>query len=396
MFNARPGARRPTVGRWTAAALTILILPLLGCQRAPANAEAPLTAETPPNASESHQYRVVTVVEGLERPWSMTFLPDGDILVTERPGRLRVVRNGVLLPQSVAGVPAVRASGQGGLLDVALHPEFASNRLVYLSYSKPGANGATTAVSRGRFENDRLTGVQEIFEARAWGQGGQHFGSRLLFDGQGYLYITVGDRGAMNRSQDRSDHAGTTLRLHDDGRVPADNPFVGQSGVLPEIYSYGHRNAQGMALHPETGRVWQNEHGPRGGDEINLVQAGRNYGWPVITHGRNYDGSQITADTARAGMESPLLHWTPSIAPSGMAFYTGNAFPNWRNSVFSGALVGQHLRRTAFDGTRAVSQESLLTDFNRRIRDVREGPDGFIYLLIDEASAPMVRLEPAP
>ncbi|CAN5788388.1 PQQ-dependent sugar dehydrogenase [soil metagenome] len=395
MFDARSGDRRPSGRRWKTAALAILALPLLACQRAPANAEAPVNAEAPPTAGESHGYRVVTLVEGLERPWAMAFLPDGDILVTERPGRLRVVRNGALVEQAVAGVPAVRATGQGGLLDVVIHPDFATNRLVYLSYSKPGPNGATTAVSRGRFENDRLTGVEEIFEARAWSEAGQHFGSRLVFDRQGYLYITVGDRGSMNRSQDRSDHAGSILRLHDDGRVPQDNPFVGQSGVLPEIYSYGHRNAQGMALHPETGRVWLNEHGPRGGDEINIVHAGRNYGWPVITHGRNYDGSQITADTARAGMESPLLHWTPSIAPSGMTFYTGSAFPNWRNSVFSGALVGQHLRRTAFDGTRAVTEESLLTDFNRRIRDVREGPDGFIYLLVDEASAPLVRLEPA-
>jgi aldose sugar dehydrogenase len=385
---------RPYVGsegrryRLRSVAVPLLALALLACQRAPVNAVAQTGGAT-------HEYRVVTVVEGLDRPWGMAFLPDGGILVTERPGRLRVVRNGSLAPQPVSGVPAVFARGQGGLLDVALHPDFARNRLVYLSYAKPGPGGATTAVSRGTFTGDRLENVQEIFEARAWRDAGQHFGSRLLFDRDGYLYVTVGDRGAMREAQDRSNHIGTTIRLHDDGRVPVDNPFVGQSGVLPEIYSYGHRNAQGMALHPQTGQVWLNEHGPRGGDEINLVQAGRNYGWPEITHGRNYDGSVITRDTVRSGMESPLLHWTPSIAPSGMTFYTGNAFPDWRTSVFSGALAGQHLRRTVFDGARVVGEESLLTDFGRRIRDVREGPDGFIYLLIDEASAPLVRLEPA-
>jgi len=362
---------------------------LAACQGAPVNAEAQR------NGDGSHDFRIVTIAEGLEHPWGMAFLPGGDILVTERPGRLRIIRNGQLVGQPIQGVPPVAARGQGGLLDVVLHPRFSENRLVYLSYAKAGPDGATTAVSRGTLQDDRLTGVQEIFEARAWGQGGQHFGSRLLFDNQGYLYITIGDRGTMNRAQDRSDHAGTTIRLHDDGRVPQDNPLAGQSGALPEIYSYGHRNAQGMALHPETGRVWQNEHGPRGGDEINVVQPGRNYGWPVITHGVNYDRTVITRDTAREGMESPLLHWTPSIAPSGMTFYTGDAFPNWRNSVFTGALAGQHLRRSVFDGTRLVSEERLLTDFGRRIRDVREGPDGFLYLLVDASSAALVRLEPA-
>jgi aldose sugar dehydrogenase len=389
MLRSRTGGSRHRGNDARPLALALAAIALLACQQAPVNAVAQ------PAPGDTHDFRVVTVVEGLARPWAMAFLPGGEILVTERGGQLRVIRSGALVPGSVAGVPTVSARGQGGLLDVAIHPDFARNRLVYLSYAKPGPNGATTAVSRGTFTGDRLENVEEIFEAAAWSQAGQHFGSRLVFDRDGYLFITIGDRGSMNRAQDRSDHVGTTVRLHDDGRVPRDNPFVGQSGVRPEIFSYGHRNAQGMALHPETGRVWQNEHGPRGGDEINLVQPGRNYGWPVITHGINYDGSVITGDTARAGMESPLLHWTPSIAPSGMTFYTGNAFPNWRSSVFSGALAGQHLRRTAFDGTRALGEEALLTDFGRRIRDVREGPDGFIYLLIDEASAPLVRLEPA-
>jgi aldose sugar dehydrogenase len=381
-----PGGLRGPALRLPAIALVALVL--FACQRPPVNAEAQSSGET-------HEYRVVTVVDGLEHPWGMAFLPGGDILVTEKPGRLRLVQGGQLREQPIAGFPAVSTRGQGGLLDVALHPGFSGNRLVYLSYSKPGPEGATTAVIRGRFTGDRLEDVQEVFEAHAWSGAGQHFGSRLLFDRDGYLFITVGDRGSMNRAQDRSDHVGVTLRLHDDGRVPDDNPFVGDSGVRPEIFSYGHRNAQGMALHPQTGQVWLNEHGPRGGDEINLVQAGRNYGWPVITHGRNYDGSSITSDTARAGMESPLLHWTPSIAPSGMTFYSGDRFPAWRNSVFSGALAGQHLRRSVFDGTTPVSEESLLTDYGRRIRDVREGPDGYIYILVDDSSAPLARLEPA-
>lgn len=348
-----------------------------------------------------HEYRVVTVVQGLEHPWGMAFLPEGEILVTERPGRLRVIRDGVLQPAPVAGVPAVAALGQGGLLDIALHPDFAANRLVYLSFSKPGPNGATTAVVRGRFEGDRLSAVEEIFEANAWGGGGAHFGSRLVFDPEGYLYITVGDRGdapargASHRAQNLRDHAGTTLRLHDDGRVPQDNPFVGRNDALPEIYTYGNRNAQGMIVHPATGEIWQNEHGPQGGDEINLIRAGRNYGWPVITHGIGYDGRAIAQDTARAGMEQPLLHWTPSIAPSGMAIYTGDAFPGWRGNVFVGALAGRHLRRVVFEGTRPVRQEQLLGDFGQRIRDVREGPDGFLYLLVDGPNAPLIRLEPA-
>lgn len=379
----RPGRFR------VAGVLLPLVTGLAACQSEPAN------AEMQPAPGESHEVRVVTVVDGLERPWGMSFLPNGDILITERPGRLRLVRDGVLLPEPITGTPEVSARGQGGLLDVALHPDFESNRLVYLSYAKSTPQGATTAVSRGVLEGQSLTGVEEIFEAQAHGSTSRHFGSRLLFDREGYLYITVGDRGEMERAQDRSDHAGTTLRLHDDGRVPQDNPFVGEAGVLPEIFTYGNRNAQGMALHPETGQIWQSEHGARGGDEINLIQAGGNYGWPEITHGVDYDGSSITSDTVQAGMEQPVLHWTPSIAPSGMSFYTGDAFPNWRTSVFSGALAGTHLRRVELDGTRPVAQESLLSDDGRRIRAVKDGPDGFLYLLIDDGDAELIRLEPA-
>jgi aldose sugar dehydrogenase len=379
-------------------ALGILVLSALWF--AAATLATPPAAQAPIYESEHHAYQVVTVAEGLEHPWGMAFLPKGEILVTERPGRLRLIRDGVLVAEPIGGVPEVFARGQGGLLDVALHPQFETNRFVYLSFSKPGADGATTAVVRGRFDGSRLENVEEIFEANAWGTRLQHFGSRLLFDRDGYLYITIGDRGdhpnrgAEQRAQDVSDHAGTTVRLHDDGRVPNDNPFAGGNG-LPEIYSYGHRNAQGMALHPQTGSVWQHEHGPRGGDEINIVEAGRNYGWPVVSGGINYNGTPITDRREAPGMENSLLEWTPSIAPSGMAFYTGEAFPKWRGSVLAGALAGQHVARVAFDGTKVVGQERLLERYNRRIRDVRSGPDGFVYVLVDEARAPVIRLEPA-
>jgi glucose/arabinose dehydrogenase len=285
--------------------------------------------------SAYHDYRVVTVAEGLVNPWSLAFLPDGEMLITERPGRLRVVRDGTLLPEPVAGVPAVLAQGQGGLLDVVPHPDFASNRLLYLSYSKPIGDGseATTAVARGRFENDRLTDVQDIFEAKTRGRG--HYGSRLAFDGNGYLFITVGERqvpseGDLTKhpAQDLSNHHGVVVRLHDDGRVPTDNPFVNRAGALPEIWSYGHRNPQGLAIHPETGDVWANEHGPQGGDELNLVRPGLNYGWPVIGYGVNYrSGLAIHEGTQREGMESPVHFWVPSIATSGLMIYTGDRFP---------------------------------------------------------------------
>jgi aldose sugar dehydrogenase len=384
--SARRASRFPFIPRTLLGSLAVVALTACGEQE-------PIQAQDSADG-ESHEFRVVTVAEGLTHPWGIAFLPGGDMLITERPGRVRVIRDGQLDPTPVAGVPEVYAQGQGGLLDVTLHPDYATNQLVYLSFSKPGAQGATTAVVRGRFDGSRLSDVQEVFEAQAWGQG-RHFGSRLVFDRAGYLYITVGDRGVQDEAQDLSNHNGTTIRLHDDGRVPADNPFVGQSGALPEIFTYGNRNAQGMALHPETGEIWLNEHGPRGGDEINLVRAGANYGWPRVTYGIEYSGETITELTEAEGMESPLLQWTPSIAVSGMTFYTGDAFPNWRGNVFVGALAGQHLRRVVFDGTREVRQEELLTDAGHRIREVATGPDGYLYLLVDAASAPVLRLEPA-
>ena len=356
-------------------------------------------------ASEHHAFRIVTVVEGLENPWSIAFLPDGDMLVTERPGRLRRISGGVLQPEPIAGVPQVWARGQGGLLDVVLHPDFATNRLVYLSFSKPDADGsqATTAVVRGRLEGDRLAGVQEIFEAKAWSRGGNHFGSRLAFDRQDFLFVTVGDRGAnpdlataeRHPAQDLSNHQGTVVRLHDDGRVPQDNPFVNRPGALPEIWSYGHRNLQGLAFHPGTGDLWENEHGPQGGDELNLVQRGRNYGWPIIGYGLQYGGSVIHQGTSRAGLEQPAHYWVPSIATSGLMIYTGDAFPAWKGSAFVGGLAGQQLARLTLDGQRVTGEETLMCGIGR-VRDIRQGPDGFIYIAFDSrGGASIVRLEPA-
>lgn len=364
---------------------------------APATASAQATVssgEVPVFHSERHTFRVATVVEGLEFPWGIAFLPGGDILVTERPGRLRVIRGGELDPEPVAGVPEVWANGQGGLLDVALHPDFATNRLVYLSYSKPGPRGATTAVIRGTFDGKRLNGVEEIFEADAWTRNRVHFGSRLLFDGKGHLFISIGDRGVMKAAQDLGNHQGTIVRLHDDGRVPADNPFVGRQGARPEIWAYGIRSPQGLTFHPETGALWETEHGPQGGDEINLILPGRNYGWPEITYGINYNNEPITDLTEKEGMEQPLHYWVPSIATSGIAIYAGDAFPGWKGDAFVGGLRGAQLARVSFQGTRSVSEETLLTELRQRIRDVRVGPEGYIYLLVDSREAPILRLEP--
>jgi glucose/arabinose dehydrogenase len=379
------------------------------------SAATPVAGQSPVHRSAYHDYRIVTVAEGFERPWSIAFLPGGDMLVTERPGRLRIIRNGMLLPDPVPGVPEVFAQGQGGLLDVATHPDFTSNRLIYLSFSKPNPTGthATTAVVRGHFENDRLSGVEEIFEAVTQGRG--HYGSRLAFDRNNFLFITLGDRQAPARgdleahpAQNLSNHHGSIIRLHDDGRVPADNPFVDQRGALPEIWSYGHRNVQGLAIHPETGDIWANEHGPQGGDELNLIRPGVNYGWPVIGYGVNYgSGAAIHEGTHREGMETPVHFWVPSIGISGLLIYTGDRFPEWRGDLFVGGMVGQQLARLTMDGQRVEIEETLvqrveieetLVHGMGRIRDVRQGPDGYIYLAIDHRQGeptPIVRLEPA-
>ena len=355
--------------------------------------------------STLHDYRVVTVATDLQNPWGIAFLPGGDILVTEKAGRLRIVREGRLLPDAVPGVPEVLAQGQGGLMDVQPHPDFATNRLIYITYSKPYTDleGARTVLIRGIFQNDALTNIDELFSAQAVGRG--HYGSRIAFDGNGYVFITAGDRQAPSRgdlyahpAQDLSNHHGVVVRLHDDGRIPTDNPFVGTAGALGEIWSYGHRNPQGLAFHPMTGDLWANEHGPQGGDELNVVLPGRNYGWPVIGYGVNYgSGTTIHEGTLKEGMESPKHFWVPSIATSGLMIYTGDQFPAWRGNIFVGGLGGEQLARLTIDGQTVLNEETLFQRMGR-VRDVRQGPDGYVYLAIDDrrgGATGIVRLEPA-
>ncbi|HHW78114.1 MAG TPA: PQQ-dependent sugar dehydrogenase [Xanthomonadaceae bacterium] len=354
-------------------------------------------AAEPVLSSEEHAFRVATVTRGLEYPWGLAFLPDGRRLVTERPGRLRLVAaDGTLDPRPITGLPPTAAYGQGGLLDVALHPRFTENGLIYLSYAARGEGGVGTEVARGRLVDHRLENVEVLFRQQPKSGGGRHFGSRLVFDRQGYLYITLGDRGEQERAQKMDDLAGKIVRLHDDGRIPVDNPFVNRADARPEIYTLGNRNVQGAALHPTTGELWAHEHGPQGGDEVNVIRVGRNYGWPVITYGVEYViGTKIGEGTHKPGMEQPLHVWVPSIAPSGMAFYQGGRFPRWRGDLFVGALRGQMLVRLRFDGEKLVKEERLLQGELGRIRDVRAGPDGYLYLLTDSSDGIIARLEPA-
>jgi glucose/arabinose dehydrogenase len=343
------------------------------------------------------RYRVVPVVKGLVNPWSLTFLPNGDMLVTEKPGRLRVVRKGTLDPQAVAGVPEVWATGQGGLLEVLPHPRFHENQLLYLTYSKPCDKGATTALHRARFDGKALTEGRDVLIADNCNTGNPHFGSKLAFGSDGLLYMTIGDRGDRNRSQNTASHGGKILRLKDDGTVPTDNPFAGKEGYKPEIFSYGHRNAQGLAFHPQTGVLWSNEHGPQGGDELNIVQAGKNYGWPVAGYGREYapDGAIVSAQPLKPGIEEPVLIWSPSIGISGLIVYTGDAFPQWKGNLFAGALSGLALHRIGFNEKGGLlGREALLSQARQRVRDVRQGPDGNIYLAIDANPGGVLRVEP--
>jgi glucose/arabinose dehydrogenase len=344
--------------------------------------------------------RVSVVAAGLVRPWSIAFLPDGDLLVTELPGRLRLVHAGRLEPQPIAGVPAVHAVEASGLKDVALHPQFATNHLLYLVYVKGGEGGAsTTAIARGRLEGRTLVDVRDIFVANAWSTRDADSSGRLAFDRNGFLYVTIGDRVQLDKVQDPSNHFGKVLRLNDDGSVPRDNPFVGKPGYLPEIFTLGHRNPEGLAVNPDTGALWSTEHGPQGGDELNLLIAGRNYGWPLATYGVDYGGAALTPTPIRPDMESPRLYWVPGIFPSGLAFYSGSRFPAWRGDTFIGAMgrsATGHLQRVVFDSHGLeVGQEELLTELHQRIRDVRESPDGLLYVVTDEDPGALLKIEPA-
>ncbi|HYD04580.1 MAG TPA: PQQ-dependent sugar dehydrogenase [Reyranella sp.] len=356
---------------------------------------APAVVRAQSIRSAKANLRLGTLANGLVQPWSMAFLPDGRILITERSGRLRVFANGKLEPTPLAGVPRVVASGQGGLLDVCLHPNFAQNRILYLSYSGGGTGSAATMVARAELADGGLRGVTVIFEALPRAGGGLHFGSRIVFDRAGLMYVTTGERYARTRAQDLNDLGGKVVRLKDDGGVPPDNPFVGRPGARPEIFTWGHRNPQGLALHPTTGRLWECEHGPRGGDELNVLQAGANYGWPLATHGIDYSGAVISPHKSLPGMVDPVRFWTPSISPCGLSFYTGDAFPAWKGSLFTGGLSAHALFRLELDGEKVVNEERLIEGRLPYIRDVRQGPDGLIYLVTHSDDGGLFRLDPA-
>ena len=362
-----------------------------------ASAQAP---QSPTPAPIDGVVRAETVARGLDHPWGLAFLPDGRMLVTERRGRLRLVDRDGRLSDPLGGVPEVAAGGQGGLLDVVIDPRFADNRWIYLSYAEPGSGGtAGTAVARGRLGAGRLEDVRVIYQQQPKVNGGNHFGSRLVWARDGTLFVTQGDRFAYrDRAQDLTVGLGKIVRIHPDGSVPRDNPFLGRGEARPEIWSYGHRNVQSAALDPETGQLWTVEHGARGGDELNHPEAGKNYGWPVITYGVDYSGAKIGEGTAKPGMEQPVYYWDPVIAPSGMVFYTGNAVPGWKGSILIGSLrPGLLVRLTMADG-RVAREERYLADLKERIRDVRQGPDGLIYFTTyDDPDAPgtLRRIEPA-
>jgi glucose/arabinose dehydrogenase len=355
-------------------------------------------------ATEQARVRVVTLTETLIQPWALAFLPDGDLLITERAGRLRLFHDGRLASADIGGLPPVDTRQQDGLMDLALHPLFAQNRTIYFTYSKRGERGDTTTLASARFAGAKLTEVRDLFVADAWSTYGGNSGSRIAFGLDGKIYMTVGDRHEQMPAQDLRTHKGKILRLNDDGTVPRDNPFVDRADARPEIFAYGVRNPQGLFVESSTGTIWEHEHGPRGGDELNIIARGHNYGWPAITYGINYDGTTISKDTARDGMDQPVVHWTPSIAPSGLTIYSGDRFPAWRGNAFLGALAGLHLRRLELQNGHVTHQEALvplarspqlpLARSPQRIRDVRQGPDGLLYLLTDAGA--LLRLEPAP
>lgn len=362
------------------------------------------------NTSERNtRIRVSVVTKGLSHPWSMVWLPDGSMLITERQGRLRIFRNGALDPEPIAGVPKVQAGGTSGLLDVALHPKFATNGFVYLAYNKSGpkpdgSQGSvyTTALARGRFDGKALVDVKEIFVAEPWAALSGGDASRLVFAADGALFMSSSHHRDEKAPQDPNSDIGKVLRLNDDGSIPKDNPFVGRSGYRPEIYSIGHRTVLGLAIHPTTGALWETENGPQGGDEVNIIQPGKNYGWPLVTFGHDYDGTPLHERPMPPNMVLPTIFWVPSITTSGLAFYTGDKFPAWKNNLFVGSMtVGRiggtgHLERVVFNDKGEQRRESLLTDLHQRIRDVRQGPDGFLYMLTDEEAGALLRIEPAP
>jgi aldose sugar dehydrogenase len=349
-------------------------------------------------SSEKAQFRVETMAAGLENPWAIAFLPDGRKLITERPGRLRLLDTEGRLAE-VAGVPEVAAAGQGGLLDLVLAPDFEKSRRIYFTFAEPRGVVNGTAVAHAHLaeegNNAKLEDISVIFRMEPGRGGGFHFGSRLAFAPDGNLFVTLGERNALQPAQDLTGHLGKVVRIAPDGSVPKDNPFANREDARPEIWSYGHRNPQGAAIDPASGKLWINEHGARGGDEINIPEGGKNYGWPVISYGRHYSGAKIGEGTHKEGMEQPIYYWDPSIGPSGMAFYTGDAFPAWRGNLFIGSLPLRHLQRLELDGEKVVHEERLLVGLGERIRDVRQAPDGTIWVLTDARGGRALRLSPA-
>ncbi|MGE0117797.1 MAG: PQQ-dependent sugar dehydrogenase [Dongiaceae bacterium] len=367
---------------------TVFVAGILTAAGCPAPAADSLTDDA--------RFTLTPVSGELENPWGLAFLPDGRMLVTERPGRLRIAAPDGRLSEPLADVPEVLDRGQGGLLDVTLDPAFATNSTIYLSYSEPGSDGAGTAVARARLTDGGLQDVAVIFRQQPKVDARIHYGSRLVFARDGTLFVTLGDRGMRAQAQNLQSHLGKVVRIDTNGGIPSNNPFAGRADALPEIWSYGHRNVQGAALDPATGQLWTVEHGARGGDEINRPEAGRNYGWPVITYGVDYSGARIGEGTAKPGMEQPIHYWDLSIAPSGMTFYTGDAFPAWRGDLFVGSLKFGYLARLDIEDGRIVREERLLEGLDERVRDVRQGPDGNLYLLTDEDDSRILKLAPAP
>ncbi len=389
--------------RWLAAGSAIALVGIAGCTP---RVEADLLAGervTAQATSGNVAFRQVAVLENLEHPWGITWLPDGAMLITERPGRVRIARDGVLDPQTIPGVPAVLAENQGGLLDIAAHPRFSENRLVYFTYSHGTTAANRTRIARATFDGSALQNWEVIFEVSQTKARGQHFGSRLTWLPDGTLLASVGDGGnppvslegafIRQQAQNLSSHIGKVIRINDDGSIPADNPFAGHAEAAPEIWSYGHRNIQGMAFDPATNRVWATEHGSRGGDEFNLVAAGENYGWPLATHSREYTGGLISPETSLPGTIDPKIVWTPAIAPSGLAFYSGDRFPEWRGQLFAGGLVSQDVRRIELDAAGNVTNQDAIA-IGQRVRDVRQGPDGLLYVLTDASNGQLIRIEP--
>jgi len=388
--------RRLQSGKRSGSCSAAMILALSAALALPVFAQ---TTATPTKSNATTGAAKATVIaEGLENPWALAFLPGepaGRMLVTERAGRMRIVTADGKLGAPLAGVPAVHAAGQGGLLDVAVSPQFASNRTIYFSFAQPSSEGARTAVASAQLAEGKLENVKIIFGQNERVGGGHHFGSRIAIARDGSLFITTGDRYTeKDKAQQISTHLGKVIHINADGSVPKDNPFVNSANAQKEIWSYGHRNMQGAAIHPVTGKLWTHEHGPRGGDELNVPLAGKNYGWPVIGYGIDYSGLRLHDSPTRAGMEQPIHYWVPSIAPSGMAFYTADRFPQWKGSLFIGALAGSHLARLTLNGERVTAEERLLADRKERIRDVRQGLDGYLYVITDERNGRILRVQP--